>query len=274
MIRWTHFYHLLYQVLILGGGALLMAVLGDALSGVLTPADHLVSGYIQYAKDYLTDHGFEWLAVVIQIALAIIGIVIFFAVFGGCVFLLAKTILPPYLPTYCYVNYSLGIKINPVEAAKLSFLFDGDLNGIWYPLRSLKKIDKEFRREALFSIANEIATKHGRWIPFPQTTQNERVRDKGNRERPRDDYASSTSQAQNEKNDPTTAQYLSVLGFEKYPATHEVLRTAYLIRLKEFHPDKFATERPEIVKLMEEKTKQLNLAYEYLSQHFTSGPNS
>lgn len=270
-MRYTHFYNLLYQVLILGGSIILLATAGDAFNFIIHPAEGFIEDLISQAKHFFIAKDYEWVANVIQFVTVIIGIILFFSVFFGSVFLLAKTVLPPYLSTYCYVNYTLGTKVDTIEASKLSFLFDGDLGGVWYPLRSLRKLDPEFRREALFAIANEIAAKHRLYPPFPPKQKQERKSDEQQYRRSEGQDHAGSSQGSQPQIDPQTAEYLGTLGFENMPANHEILRSAYLVRLKEFHPDKFATERTEIVRLMEEKTKKINLAYEYLCQHFRNG---
>lgn len=48
-------------------------------------------------------------------------------------------------------------------------------------------------------------------------------------------------------------------------ATREQIRKAYLAAIKQYHPDNFAGFSPEFLKLAEEKSKQINLAYKKLT---------
>lgn len=247
-----------------------MVTVGDAFDGSKLPGEEFVSDFIGQAKNFFIYNGYEWVATVIQLIMVLIGIVFFFAFFFGCMFVLAKTILPPYLSSYCYVNFSLRTKINGEESDKVGFLFNGYLNGMWYPLRSLRKLNPEFRREALFAIANDIAAKHGLYPPFPPKPK-QGERSKHQQYRQEEKAGAGASEGSRAQFAPQTVEYLAILGFENMPVNQELLRSAYLLRLKEFHPDKFGTERPEIRRIMEEKTKQINLAYEYLSQQLKNG---
>jgi DnaJ like chaperone protein len=48
-------------------------------------------------------------------------------------------------------------------------------------------------------------------------------------------------------------------------ATRDQIRKAYLGAMKQYHPDNFAGLSPEFQKLAEEKSKQINLAYQKLT---------
>jgi len=65
--------------------------------------------------------------------------------------------------------------------------------------------------------------------------------------------------------------YYRVLGVVP-GATLEDLRKAYLKRVSEYHPDKVATLGEELRKLAEEKTKQINEAYEHLKRDIAIRP--
>ena len=52
------------------------------------------------------------------------------------------------------------------------------------------------------------------------------------------------------------------------PSTFEPIKQAYRRKISQFHPDKFAGERPEVVQTMEETAKRLNAAYTYLERNF------
>ncbi len=48
-------------------------------------------------------------------------------------------------------------------------------------------------------------------------------------------------------------------------ATRDQIRKAYLAAIKQYHPDNFAGLSPEFRELAEEKSKQINLAYQKLT---------
>lgn len=55
------------------------------------------------------------------------------------------------LTTYLYVRVDLGTKISFKEAKDLRILFEPNKSGVWYPMKEIKQLPKEFRREALFT---------------------------------------------------------------------------------------------------------------------------
>jgi len=61
---------------------------------------------------------------------------------------------------------------------------------------------------------------------------------------------------------------LRALGFHEAPSSFEPIKQAYRRKISQFHPDKFAGERTEVVQTMEETAKRLNAAYTYLERNF------
>ena len=147
-IRFTHGYDLLFKIGAMVGGVMIVAAGADLLSPI--------SNSIERG---LKSSNLEWVWLILMWAYIIGGYI-------GAIMLLGKTILPYWLPTYLHVRFSIFTKITPNEAEQLGFLFDGSLGGVWYPLSAIRKIDPEFRREALFRFANKIAAEHGWQKPF------------------------------------------------------------------------------------------------------------
>lgn len=52
------------------------------------------------------------------------------------------------------------------------------------------------------------------------------------------------------------------------PKSFDAVKLAYRRKIREFHPDKFAGERAEVLQYAEETSKRLNVAYAYLERHF------
>jgi hypothetical protein len=60
------------------------------------------------------------------------------------------------VPAYFYVRNKLKTAITFEEARRLSFLFDGCLNGKWYPLTEVRNLPAEQRKQYLFDFANKF----------------------------------------------------------------------------------------------------------------------
>ena len=60
------------------------------------------------------------------------------------------------LSTYLYVRLSLKTAINLKEAHYLTFLFEPNYTGKWYPLTHIAKLPKDQRRTALFDCARQL----------------------------------------------------------------------------------------------------------------------
>jgi hypothetical protein len=155
------------------------------------------------------------------------------------VHLLNKTVLPTWLPTFLHVRLTLFTNISPREADRMGYLFDGSLGGVWYPLGSLRKIDPDFRREALFRFANKIAEEHGWRRPFPMPE------DQVGWAPPGGQGTRSTEHAQARQPPPpsTEAQVaaaLRALGFQEAPSSFEPIKHAYRRKI----PNSIPTNSP------------------------------
>lgn len=249
-IRFTHGYDLTLKFGAMFGGIIIVAAGADLLNPISDPLERA-----------LRNNDLEWIWVILTLAYGIGGYI-------GAIMLLGKTVVPYWLPTYLHVRFSLLTRITSDEAERLGFLFDGSLGGIWYPLSSIRKIDQEFRREALFRFANKIAAEHGWRRPFAMPEDNI------NQQRQQSQQRANTSE-QNNRNgqnqsggDTQVSVCLEILGLRSMPPTFDAVKLAYRRKIKEFHPDKFAGERPEVIQCAEETSKRLNAAYAYLERHF------
>jgi hypothetical protein len=195
----------------------------------------------------------------------ILGIGVFIGTIAFAPLIYSKTILPWWIPTWFYVRRNLGVAINTVEAEKIGFLFDGSMpGGRWYPLHGFKKIEKDFRREALFVFANRVARENGWQIPFPEYEPTSAKRTHRERENPQETY-SAQQQARLEQ---VIEESHRILGITATPATFNSVKAAYRRKIAQYHPDKFAGEQPEVIKYAEDIAKKLNGAYSILEKYY------
>lgn len=248
-IRFTHGYDLLHKIGNMVGGLTVFATATSVISPIVDPIERA-----------LKHSGFEWIWVILLIAYFLFGYV-------GSIILINKTIWPFWLPTFLYVRTTLKTPITGAEAAKLSYLFDGSLSGQWYPLNAIKKIEAEYRKEALFRFANKVADDY-RWV-HPFEMPEDRAREELQRQR-----AANAGQNQQQRQAPQSGQppeveySLKILGLEAVPSNFDVIKQAYRRKIREFHPDKFVDEKPDVLRYAEETAKRINTAYAHLEQRF------
>ena len=234
VIRWTHAYNLLWKLLSFVASVALMVGLGAFFSPymdrvVFLKAPQLVSYWVPVLLGLVS-----WLLVYI---------------------LLLVTVLPPWLPDLLYIRLNLRTQVTVSEAAKAAFLFDGSLNGRWFPLPSLQTTDPDVRRDFLFRFANNIAQKEGMAKPF-RFPEEEPARQQAG--------SQAGAGAQPPPRVDPTAAFLRLLGLAQMPASQEELKAAYRKRIAAFHPDRFAQDKPEVRSHAEEMSKRINLAYRWL----------
>jgi len=223
---------------------------------VFTIATSVVNPIVAPIEHALQDYGFEWVWTIIIIAYFFVG-------YFWSIILINKTIWPFWLPTFLYVRMTLRTSITGAEAAKLSYLFDGTLGGQWYPFRAIKKIETGYRKEALFRFANKIADDNN-WV-HPFDMPEDRAREEFQRQRTEDGRQKSTRTSASE---PEVEYSLNILGLYAVPSNFDVIKQAYRRKIREFHPDKFVDEKPDVLKYVEETAKRINAAYAYLEQRF------
>jgi hypothetical protein len=66
--------------------------------------------------------------------------------------------------------------------------------------------------------------------------------------------------------DPLVDVHLRVLGITNSLATFDEVKVAYRRKLREYHPDLFATERHEVARMAADMTVRIIEAYEFLSR--------
>jgi hypothetical protein len=233
-IRYTHGFDLLYQLAFAVGTFVLTALVCVLAEPVWESISH---AGIRIGIP-------EW----VFTTLAVVG---FIAILGGSIFILLKTVLKPGLPTYLYIRCELFAPVTWSEAEKLAFLFSGDANGKWYPLRELRKIPKEYRREVLFEFADKILRERYGSRPFAST---------------RKQTASEPPPRAKPQDDPSITHYAkccAVLGVARN-ATQDQIKDAYRKKIKRYHPDLFGGASKDLRVMAEEKTKEINAAYAYL----------
>jgi len=79
--------------------------------------------------------------------------------------------LREWIPTFLYARLNLGIPITREDAKKVSFLFDGSMDGNWLKLRDFKEIPGPFRYIMLLHTANKVAAEMGYATPYPGLSQ-------------------------------------------------------------------------------------------------------
>lgn len=249
-IRFTHGFDLLHKIGGMVGGLALVALGAELIEPIAEPFRIILQG---------NDLGWAW--VILVIAYGIAG-------YLGAVFLLCRTVWPTWLPTWLHVRASLWTRVTPVEAAKLGFLFDGSLDGRWFPMGAIRRISPEYRREALFRFANKIAQDEGWRRPFSMS-EDHVARNGAARQGRRDSTSEKEGAAQDGRSrDDQYARALGILGLGVGPNEFSDIRSAYRKKISEFHPDKFSGARPEVVRYSEEMSKSLNAAYEYLEKKY------
>ena len=241
-IRFTHGYNLLWKLLSFATSLALIAGLSAFFSPYL---DRVV------------------LARAPQVVMNWTPVVLFLLGWLLVYVLLLLTVLPPWLPDMLYVRWSLQTAVTTAEAEKVAFLFDGSMQGRWYRLDALRRMDRDLRRDFLFRFANDIARKQGRSKPFRFPEEEPRQQSGAQAGAGQKAGAQAGAGAQQSRIDPTQA-FLRLLGLTSMPASQEELKAAYRGKISAFHPDRFTREKPEVRSYAEEMSKRINLAYRWL----------
>lgn len=234
-IRYTHTFNFFHQILV-GWGILLVGgvALAAAAISVVEPVWNLIAkGMPNGLRTTI-----EWIACI--------------GIFIGCWFLLYIAIVSPLapLPTWLYLRVCLFVPATWQDAKDTGFLFEGSVDGKWYPLTALRKVPRQFRRELLHEFADQILFgASGNPIPRRERQQPPPQRNDAPQAAPK--INSRLAQAQN------------VLGL-KVGASEEDIKRAYRQLMKKYHPDVYASSQPELKHFAHEKAKQLNAAYELL----------
>lgn len=240
VISYTNVYQFLYKIILLIGSFI-------ALFVVFTIIEAIPNSVIDWIPSWLE---------------SILGIGIFIGTLVFAPMVYSKTIIPRWIPCWLYVRLNLGVPINTSEAEKVGFLFDGSMpRGQWYPLRGFRKIEQEFRREALFAFANRMSRQNGWKIPFPEYESVQA-------NRAREDKVQDSRAAQQARVEKIIRESHQILGITEIPTTFDVVKMAYKRKISQYHPDKFAGDQPEVIRYAEETAKRLNGAYSILEKYY------
>jgi hypothetical protein len=169
----------------------------------------------------------------------------------GSWWLLRQTVLPPWLPTWLYLRLAAGAPATIYDAERSKFLFDGSI-GSWYRVAEVARLPADRRLEAVYTLANRVAAERGFAIPFPGLGRQEEAKKP---ERPL--AAGGVMQL-----------HLSNLGLSEVPATFDGVKEAYRHKLRQYHPDLFARERPDVRQMAATMTLQLNASFDYLEREW------
>ena len=105
----------------------------------------------------------------------------------------------------------------------------------WYPLSAIRKIDPEFRREALFRFANKIATEHGWQKPFamPKTQSQGNANNTNSRDLV---LTAPRRRPQQAAQDQQAVVCLQILGLSEMPKSFDAVKLAYREGFENFKP--------------------------------------
>lgn len=185
------------------------------------------------------------------------------ALISGSAVLVRATIMPSWLSTWLWCRIVHRVPLSVEDAQKVSFLFDGS-TGRWLADLALRKLPSSQRLAALRIIANRYATGRGMQPVYPDIAEAERTRQA---QQERDEPQSAQEKQQRTtRPDASLALHLGVLDLGSAPREFGVIRAAYRRKIRQYHPDLYANERSEVVRMASEMTTQLNRSYEAL-QH-------
>jgi len=256
-IRWTHIFNLLIQFPIWLGSI----VFGGILAAIPYFLATKSGGFID----------------ILSIILLIIAVSI------GSVYLY-KWLQP--FATKWYLKVSCETDISYSEANDLTFLFDGSLGGKWYPFKDLINIPKEYRKKILYEFAEKLTGRRLKTNPYYSKTNNTYAnnnysqtytQNNENKTYSENEYSNNerqkdyTTNEQHEKPKTNEQKYSNdyisackTMGLN-YNFSKEELKNKYRELMKQYHPDLFVNSNPEIKNIAETTTRQINSAYEYLS---------
>lgn len=103
------------------------------------------------------------------------GVILFIVGFFGALIVHGLFIEQFYhvIQTYLYVTVNLGTKISMRDARYLMFLFAPSELGQWYPMKGIKDLPKEIRRQALMESTKRIYREIGHFPPEPDVETNQ-----------------------------------------------------------------------------------------------------
>ncbi len=215
--------------------------------------------YVLDGAEKMQAYYFAWIPALAQTALGFV-LAIVVAMKSHKVFRL--TIWPEWIPKWAYINISLRTRVLSEEAQALLFLFDGSIKGRRYSLQEITKLEKSERRNSIFRYANYVARLNGREIPFPSVS----VEAGSSGTRPEEGGHQRKVQPKAMNSEIANALMLLEV-YVKNPSLEDITK-AYRRKIMQVHPDRNSSVSPEIGKHLEELSKQINKAYEYLQNNY------
>lgn len=170
----------------------------------------------------------------------------------------------------------LGMSLDPAEALNYAPLFSGAGDPRSALERVLGESDREVQVFMLRVAANEWAQAQGLLPPFPEEQRmlyqrHEELREEQTRsqEQARQQYRQEQSDRHQSPPPPPPHDAglkvaLTALGLGSMPATQDELKRAWRTRLRQYHPDRYATADESVLNMAHEMTLQINRAYEEL----------
>ena len=112
----------------------------------------------------------------------------------------------------------------------------------------------------MYAFANKIAAEKKRTIPFPGIGYSFFYKEET------DDSSFSDKTENTRKHNQILFSNLDLLGLAEMPTSPKDIQKAYRIKISQYHPDKFSQERPEIIEVAQEMSKNINAAYSFLKK--------
>src|SRR3990167_282853 len=172
------------------------------------------------------------------------------------------TIWPEWIPKWAYINFSLKTRITIEEVQSLTFLFDSSINQSIFSLGDVEKLDKAERRSSIFRYANHMARINRREIPFPKISGVSG----GSGAKSERDGDQPKSKSSKQGNEVTNSLMLLEI-YVANPSAEDITK-AYRRKIMQVHPDRNSSVSPEVRRHLEELSKQINKAYEYLKENY------
>jgi hypothetical protein len=170
------------------------------------------------------------------------------------------------ISTWLYLFIYCGTIVSYMDAAKMSFLLDGSMSGQWWTLSEIRNIPFRQRKELLYQFAESKGAARFSRKEKPQTQQAYTQKNKY-----KNSYHQNTQTQQDAKPiaPQYTEQYIKACSlFDIKPAfTENELKESYHNMIKQYHPDLYANAAPEIKRLVEDKSREIISAYNYLLEY-------
>jgi hypothetical protein len=156
--------------------------------------------------------------------------------------------------------------VSYTDAAKISFLLDGSMGGQWWTLLEIRNIPFRQRKELLYQFAESKGS-----FRFPRKEKPKTQQTNSKQNNYKNNYHQNTGTQQETK--PTAPQfpeqYIKACSlFELKPSfTESELKESYHYMIKQYHPDLYVSAAPDVKRLVEDKSREIISAYNYLLEY-------